>query len=127
MSTQTKLYTRLMEKGATKLTPIPGQPGPENIDNLEYEVARVMETENTALYNMVNKFGFWAIIIGKNCNWASIGDNKWEFFDTDNPVPYDENVIMDGTADINGAQHIQLESSHIRNIKNDEKFLVANR
>ena len=50
MNTQTAVYTRLMEKGATKIAPIPGQPGTENIENLEDEAERVTETEKTNLY-----------------------------------------------------------------------------
>ena len=44
MSTKTVVYKRLMEEGATEITPIMRQPEPKNIDNLKYNVARVMAT-----------------------------------------------------------------------------------
>ena len=58
------------------------------MDNLEYEMARVMATERTTMYKMGKKFGFWVIIIGKTRYQVNIDDNTWEFVDTYNPVPY---------------------------------------
>ena len=59
MSTQTAVYMRLMEKEATEITPIMGHTAPENINNLEDELTRVMATENTTLYNVGKKLDFW--------------------------------------------------------------------
>ena len=89
MITQTEVYMRLMKKGDTKISPILGHRGQENINNLEDEVARFMETEKTTLYKMGKEFEFLVIIIGKTCYQVNIGDNTWVYLDTDNPVPYD--------------------------------------
>ena len=59
MSTQTAVYTKITEKDATEITPIMGQTAPENINNLEDELTRVMATENTTLYNVGKKLDFW--------------------------------------------------------------------
>ena len=92
----------------TKITPIPGHPGPENIYKLENEATRVTERENNILYKMGRKFGFLVIIIGENCYRVNIGDNTWEFLNTDKPGPYEETVITDGSTTITGTQHSQL-------------------
>ena len=65
MSTQTVVYMRLIENGDIKISPIPGHPGPSKFDNLEYQVARILATENTTLYNMGKKFVFLVIIVGE--------------------------------------------------------------
>ena len=97
MSTKTSVYTRIMEKEDTKITPILGHPGPENIYNLKYETARVMETEKNTLYKMGKKFGFLVIIIGETCYQVNIGGKTRALVDTDDPGPYDKTAIMAGT------------------------------
>ena len=116
-----------MEMGATDFAPIPGYLGPENIKNLEDEAEGVVATENTTLYNMGNKFSFLVIIIGKTFYRVNIGDDTWEFFNTDDPWTYEEIVIMSLSKTITGTKTSQLESAHIRKLNNHEQLLVENR
>ena len=66
------------------------------------------------------------IIISETCYLVKIGDNTWAFVNIEEPIPYNKTIIMSGTADITGAQLIQLESTHIMNLNNYEQFLGAN-
>ena len=90
MSTKTVVYKRLMEEGATEITPIMRQPEPKNIDNLKYNVARVMATWKITPYKMGKKLDFLVFIIGKNCYRVKIGDNTWKFVYTDKPGPHEK-------------------------------------
>ena len=116
-----------MENRDTKITPIPGHPGPAKTYNLEDYVARVLATENTTLYNMGKKSGFFVIIIGKTCYQVKFGDNMLAFYDTEKPGPYDKAFMMYGAESITSAHRSQLESAHISKLKNYKQFLGANR
>ena len=45
--------------------------------------------DKTSLYKMGEIFGFLVIIIVNTCYRVNIGNYTWEFFDTENPGPYD--------------------------------------
>ena len=85
-----------------------------------------MAMEKTTIFKMGKKFGFLVIIIGKNCYRLNIGNNTWAFVDTDDPFPYDKTVIMAVSTTVTDTQHSQLESSHIRKLKNYEQLLGVN-
>ena len=108
MSTQNTVNMRLIEKGATEITPILGQMWPEHINNPKDEVSRVMDRGNIALYKMGKKICFLVIILGKNCYQVKIGDDTWEFVNTYNWVLYKETVVNPVSITITRAQSSRL-------------------
>ena len=75
---------------------------------------------------MGKKFIFLVVIIGKTRFLVNIGDNTWSFVHKYDPDPYEKTVIIDVSTNFTGTKRSQLESDHIRKLKNYKKSLRAN-